>query len=381
VVRGYRRRFPRSKAVRVRAAVRGSGCVWVAHAPRRGTRFKGLIHSGRRPSTDVAASLVATAAGGHSSRMVVELDGVRLRALFRRQHGAVSRAQLLAAGVTREQIATQLRARRWQRPIPGIYVTFTGPLPRLARYWVALLHAGSGAVLSHSTAGALWRLTRDDGPVHVTVPRARGVRSRRGVVIHRLRSLPASMGSPPRATVSETVIMLCQQATRSSEVTSVLGRAAQLYPREFNQVAATAASSRTLHWRAEILAAAQDVAGGAHSELERRYLVDVERAHGLPKATRQRAVAGTRQDAHYDEFATTVELDGRAVHQPIDNAWRDMKRDNAAARRNETTLRYGWDDVRHRPCDVAAEVAAVLRARGWQGRPKSCGPHCSAGGS
>jgi hypothetical protein len=39
-------------------------------------------------------------------------------------------------------------------------------------------------------------------------------------------------------------------------------------------------------------------------------------------------------------------------------------------------LRYGFADVAHRPCAVAREVAAVLSAAGWRGRPRSCGPAC-----
>lgn len=40
------------------------------------------------------------------------------------------------------------------------------------------------------------------------------------------------------------------------------------------------------------------------------------------------------------------------------------------------TLRYGHADVFHRPCAVAEEQARVLTARGWTGRPRSCGPGC-----
>ena len=113
-----------------------------------------------------------------------------------------------------------------------------------------------------------------------------------------------------------------------------------------------------------------------HSELERRHLVDVERAHGLPTGRRQRAAGKTRQDAYYDEFATVVELDGRVVHVLSDASWRDMVRDNATAERGETTLRYGWQDVRHRPCEVAAQMANVLRANGWTGHARPCRPGC-----
>jgi very-short-patch-repair endonuclease len=131
-----------------------------------------------------------------------------------------------------------------------------------------------------------------------------------------------------------------------------------------------------LKWRSELLAAADDVGVGAHSVLERHYLVDVERAHRLPIGERQRVVGDTHQDVLYREYRTTAELDGR-LHRPVEASWRDMRRDNAAAVRGEMTLRYGWADVRHRSCAVAAEVGTVLRARGWPGKPIPCGPKCA----
>lgn len=121
------------------------------------------------------------------------------------------------------------------------------------------------------------------------------------------------------------------------------------------------------------------MAAGVHSALERRYLIDVERAHGLPAGSRQRAVGGTHQDVYYDTFATVVELDGRAVHGTTEAARRDRQRDTLTLVRGDVTLRYGWDDVRHRPCAVAAEVATVLRSRGWQGHPRPGRPGCQVG--
>jgi hypothetical protein len=246
---------------------------------------------------------------------------------------------------------------------------------------VALLHAGPGALLSHTTAGDLWQLlpSQQATPIHVTVPLSRGTRSRRGLVVHRTGAPLDRVGTPPRTTVPITAIALCRQARRTADVTAVLAQVAQRYPVALDEVIARANDQRNLRWRAEILNAGLDVAGGAHSVLERGYLVDVERAHGLPIGHRQRAVADTWEDVHYDKQNTTVELDGRAVHDEASARARDRLRDNAAGTRDQITLRYRWTDVRNRPCEVATEVATILRTRGWQGRPRTCRRGCLVG--
>lgn len=110
------------------------------------------------------------------------------------------------------------------------------------------------------------------------------------------------------------------------------------------------------------------------------HLRDVERAHRLPQGSRQYAVRrpGGRwyDDVRYARFGVTVELDGRAAH-PDEARWRDMRRDNAAAVDGRRVLRYGWTDVAGQPCAVAAQVATVLRASGWAGPVRRCGPHCT----
>jgi very-short-patch-repair endonuclease len=284
---------------------------------------------------------------------------------------------LLARGITRHGIAANLAAGRWQRPLPGILVVFTGPLPAVTWRWAALLYAAP-AVLSHETAGALWSLVDEppDAPVHLTIEGRRGVRPRRGIVLHRSAALPSAVGSPPRTTVADTVIALCATARRAADAIAVLSRTAQHQPAALPSVQAQIADRPTLRRRPLLMAVAQDVASGAHSALEHRYLTTVERAHRLPAGARQRAVAGTAQDVHYKGYALTVELDGQLSHAgPLATA-RDMMRDNASVLRGETTLRFGWDAVASRPCDVAGQVGAVLRRAGWKGSPRRCGATC-----
>jgi hypothetical protein len=48
----------------------------------------------------------------------------------------------------------------------------------------------------------------------------------------------------------------------------------------------------------------------------------------------------------------------------------------AAAADGKHSLRYGWPQVKWQPCETAAEVARVLRRRGWSGQPRPCSPGC-----
>jgi hypothetical protein len=68
-----------------------------------------------------------------------------------RQAGVISRQQLLAAGLTSQMIATRLERGRWQQLHWGVYAVFTGPPPRAAWLWAAVLRAGPGAVLKLAT--------------------------------------------------------------------------------------------------------------------------------------------------------------------------------------------------------------------------------------
>lgn len=127
-----------------------------------------------------------------------------------------------------------------------------------------------------------------------------------------------------------------------------------------------------------------DVESGAFSAPERRYLREVERAHGLPRGHRQRReVAGAQgwvvfQDVACEGFTTLVELDGRFGHDRVADRRRDLERDLDAEHTGRTTLRAGWRQVL-KPRRLAEVVGTVLRARGWEGSQRPCRPGSSAG--
>ena len=53
-----------------------------------------------------------------------------------------------------------------------------------------------------------------------------------------------------------------------------------------------------------------------------------------------------------------------------------LRRDNRAALRSETTLRYGWLDVTSRPCTAAVQVLQVMRRKDPSLTARPCGPGC-----
>ena len=89
----------------------------------------------------------------------------------------------------------------------------------------------------------------------------------------------------------------------------------------------TAVAGRSrIRWRQEVELALGYAESGALSVLEFRYVRGVERAHGLPTATRQarvRQATGNRYlDNLYAAYRACVEIDGTAAH-PEDEQWRD----------------------------------------------------------
>ena len=305
------------------------------------------------------------------------------------QAQVASRQQALHTGLTTEMVRRRLALGRWRRLQRGAYATFSGPTPRQAELWAALLRAGPGAALSHQTAAELHGLAdQRSEQIHVTVPTARNpARYGKipGVVVHRSGRIEAARHpvlSPPRTRVEETVLDLVETARDFDEAFAWICRAVGRRRTTVPLLRAAVAARKKMRWRTEVTAALAEVAEGIHSLLEHRYVTGVERAHGLPRATRQaRRRHGARTtyiDNLYSEYGVCVEVDGTTAH-PADERWNDVRRDNANTARGSATLRFGWPEITQHRCESAMLVSSTLRDRGWQGNPLSCSSACPAG--
>ncbi|MGH8777091.1 MAG: type IV toxin-antitoxin system AbiEi family antitoxin domain-containing protein [Jiangellaceae bacterium] len=302
------------------------------------------------------------------------------------QAGAVSARQLSGLGLRRRFAEDRVSSGRWQRTHRGVYVAFSGPVPRLTRIWAGVLRAGPGSAASHETAAELDGLCELRDPrVHVTAPVSRRILGPQdGLVIHYAHRLPASRHptkDPPRTRLEDTVLDLVDSCRVGREVEGWVTAACQRRLTAPERLAESLATRSKISWRPMVEAMLLDVAAGAQSPFELTYLRRVERAHGLPAGDRQVRWAGRRViwiDVDYNVYRTRVELDGRLGHVG-DGRFRDRRRDNRAAVARTWSLRYGFAETFGSACDVAAEVAIVLRDRGWRGAPTACGNGCPIG--
>lgn len=301
------------------------------------------------------------------------------------QCGIVDRRQALDLGFSERRIQHRLATGKWQRVHEGVYATFSGTLSRDARLWAAVRRAGDGAMLSHQTAAEVQGVIDKpvSGDIHVTVAvRRRPAQGKpvRGIVVHRsgqsLPQFPPGSWKLPRTRIEDTVLDLVSAAETFEQGYAWIARAVSRDLVTVAMLRAALDARGRVRWRAWLADALADSLDGVNSSLERRYVRDVERAHGLPAAQRQaRRTLGGRthyKDNWYAGYRVAVEIDGPAYHQG-DRAAADRDRDNRNLAADAVqTFRFGPVGVTEQACESATLVAAALRRNGWAGSPYPC---------
>lgn len=126
-------------------------------------------------------------------RLTTRPDSEALTRLLEYQHGVITRTQALASGLSHDLIHRRARpGGRWQRLLPGVYLTVTGSPTTDQRDTAALLYAGPGGALTgisalrrHGLRGMMSQA------VDVLVPGSRRRQSAEYVVVHRTWKLPS----------------------------------------------------------------------------------------------------------------------------------------------------------------------------------------------
>ena len=311
------------------------------------------------------------------------IDWRSLRNAADRQCGLLTRRQCLAAGMTDEALQWRVCSRRWSRWYEGVYLTTPGRDDAYARAMAALLATLSGAAAADAalcghSAAHLWGLERRaPAVIELVVPHHRFVVAPPGARVRRSRrweDLVDDRAYPWRTTVAATVLDVGDGST-ATDALALAAKAVQL------ELVTTVSLSEELgrrrgHRHGPLLRSALlDVEAGGQSAAELLYIRDVERAHGLPTATRQQASDVTRRRYHdnvYEPFGVIVEVDGRLGHETWGDRVRDGLRDRQLLATRRVTARVFWVDVAVRPCTTALELGRILRGGGWAGAARAC---------
>jgi very-short-patch-repair endonuclease len=282
-----------------------------------------------------------------------------------RQHGVVSREQLLAAGVGRGAIVRAVEAGRLRPVFRGVYAVGHVALRREGCWMAALLACGESAALSHRTAATVWGLLTGPAlPVDVTTATAKG-RKHRQITTHRMLLAPfdALVRDNLRVTTPSRTIVDLAATLQGRALRETVERAQDLRrfdPSDIRETLARAQrrpGARRLHDLITLMSPDKD---NARSHLERLFLALTRRAR-LPKPATNHEIAGRRRDFAWPEQRFVVETDGYRYHSSRQAKRRDHRRDRQLTALGWRPVRFTYEEIAFEPGEVAQELVRLLR--------------------
>lgn len=286
--------------------------------------------------------------------------------LGQRQHGVVSRRQLLALGMGRRAIVGRLERGQLHEVFRGAYVIGVRRISTRGRWMAAVLAAGDGAVLSHRSAARLWQLL-PPASGRIDVIRPKGEMEREGINGHRslfrddewLVEDGIPVTSPFR-TVFDLAAVLdkrgLERAWHEAEVRGLRDRVSlpmllERYPGR--------RGSRTLR----ALLEAPEPVGFTRNEFEEAFVALVD-AHRLrrPRMNGDLHLRGRffQIDALWEEERVAVELDSRSVHGTTKHFEEDKQRDRILLAEGYRTIRVTWRQLHKEPEEVVEDLRKAL---------------------
>jgi predicted transcriptional regulator of viral defense system/very-short-patch-repair endonuclease len=285
-----------------------------------------------------------------------------LWSLIRRQHGVVTRRQLLEFGFTQKAIVHRIRTGRLHPLYRGVYVVGRPELTRHGKWMAAVLSCGDQAVLSHASAAALWGIRDKEGrQIEISVPGDRSPRHP-GIRVHRRAALTArdvtKRHGIPVTTPACTLIDIAprlddrQRETAINEADKLDLIDPERLRKELDRRpgrAGTKPLKKVLDRHSFVLTT---------TELERLFAPIAKRA-GLPKPETQAWVNGFRVDFYWPDLGLVVEVDSLRYHRTPAQQARDVVRDQVHAVGELIPLRFTYAQVAFEPGYVEGTVRAV----------------------
>lgn len=287
--------------------------------------------------------------------------------IARGQHGLVTAGQLAALGLGGRGVRHRVASGRLHRLHPGVFAVGHVSVTQQARWLAAVLAGGEGAVLSHLSAAALWRLRPAPlgAAVHVVVPRGRGARLTT-VVVHRPRALDAAdrtrRDGIAVTTVARTLVDLAGPLT-GDELSRVVSEAEVSKLLDVAQVEDALARAPLSRGAARLRALVAEPVARTRSEMERRFLAFCRR-RGLPRPETNQLLElpsfRLEVDALWRPQRLAVELDSTTFHLTRRAFEVDRVRDAALLRAGYAPLRVTWHRLHHQGDALLDDLRALL---------------------
>jgi very-short-patch-repair endonuclease len=293
-----------------------------------------------------------------------------IAALAARQHGLVTRAQVLNAGLTADMLEYRVKAKRLRPVHSGVYRV--GPLVTPAsREMAAVLACGPGSVVSHRSAAALWQLLAhagDHAPVDITVQGCDRGR-RQGIRPHRVARLEpdevTKLDGIPITTPARTVIDLAGGVSgrELAQAVAQAGRRQLTSDAALLSLIARHPGRRGIRALRALLRSSAEPAL-TRSEAEERFLALIRKAQlAMPEVNVM--VGGYEIDFLWRAECVAVEVDGYAFHSSQGKFESDRRRDARLSASGLRVIRATWRQLVSEPEAMLVRLAQTLA---WSAR-------------
>lgn len=293
-------------------------------------------------------------------RVIMQALDIRIFERAAKQHGVVTRAQLLALGFTGTQVDGRIRNGLLRPLHRGVFQV--GPVcAEFAHAMAACLACGPTAALSHASAAVVVHMLKErPSPIDVSVVGTTRVRA--GIRVHRVRDLAAGD------------VQRFQGMRITSPMRTLLDLGGMLSVRELERVVAEALALRLVSEKsllrlvdqrpgargARALRAVLAVAPARlRSDAEARFR-DLVAAAGLAVPECNKHVLSHEVDFVWRRQRLIVEVDGARYHLPLLAFERDRRRDAELVAAGWRVIRVTWSQITRESHRVVARIAQAL---------------------
>jgi very-short-patch-repair endonuclease len=289
--------------------------------------------------------------------------------LARRQHGVVTRTQLLELGILSGAVRRRVTSSRLRQMHRGVYLV--GPiLPTHAQKMAAVLACGPHALLSHRSAACLrgWTSAMSQAaPVNVTVAGSHHYH-RRGIRVRRVASLEPDErdevdGIPVTAPI-RTLVDLASVA-RTSELENAVATAERQGLVTGEELFSALRRYQGRPGLRALRAILMEDGGPAltRSEAEARFLKLIRKAH-LPAPRTNVVFEGFEIDFFWRPQCIAVEVDGFRYHGSRSQFEKDRRRAAELAAHGIHVISLSWRQIVNDEVATAVQLGQALMRAG-----------------